>query len=406
MTGSLLFRNAAVLDIDEGQYAEADIRVVDGRIADVDTGLRADDGPTVDLKGAHVLPGLIDAHVHVTAATADLADLRSWHPSYVALHAARAMGDMLDRGFTTVRDTGGADFGLSDAQAEGLIRGPRLMFAGKAISQTGGHGDDRSRGQSAYDGGSCCAGMSQIADGVDAVRLAARHELRRGATHLKVMASGGVASPTDRVDSTGYSQEELRAVVEEATAANRYVAAHAYTARAVNRALSAGVRSIEHGNLIDETSVELFRQHDAFLVMNLVTYWALQAEGRDHGMSDRSWRKVVDVLEGGYRALELAARAGLPIAYGTDLLGGMRKHQNKEFEIRADFQPALDIIRSATTVGARLVNMPGEIGCVTPGAYADLIVIDRNPLDDVRVLAAPDKFRCVVAGGEIVSSRE
>jgi imidazolonepropionase-like amidohydrolase len=299
-----------------------------------------------------------------------------------------------------VRDTGGADFGIANAQAEGLIRGPRLMFAGRAISQTGGHGDDRNPGQQSMD--DCCSGMSQIADGIDQVRLAARQELRRGATHLKVMASGGVASPTDRVDSTGYSMEELQAVVEEATAANRYVAAHAYTARAVNRALEAGVRSIEHGNLIDQSSVDLFLEHDAFVVMNLVTYWALQAEGRDNGLSDASWQKVADVLEGGYQALELAAKAGVQIAYGSDLLGGMRKHQSKEFEIRADIQPAIDIIRSATTVGAKLLNMSGEIGCVAPGAHADLIVVERDPLDDVRVLAAPEKFRFVISAGEVV----
>jgi imidazolonepropionase-like amidohydrolase len=406
MAGSLLFRNGAVLDVKNGRYDEADVRVVDGRIVDVGTGLTAEDGPTIDLRGAHVLPGLIDAHVHVIAATAHLADLRNWAPSYVAFHASRAMSKMLDRGFTTVRDTGGADFGIADAQREGLIRGPRLMFAGKAISQTGGHGDDRTRGQEGYDDSSCCAGMSQIADGVDAVRLAARNELRRGATHLKVMASGGVASPTDRVDSTGYSLEELRAVVEEATAANRYVAAHAYTARAVNRALEAGVRTIEHGNLIDDSSVNLLLKYDAFLVINLVTYWALQAEGRENGLSENSWSKVADVLEGGYRALELAAASGVQIAYGTDLLGGMRKYQSKEFEIRADFQPAIDIIRSATSVGANLVNMPGEIGCVAPGAYADLIVVERDPLEDVRVLAVPEKFRYVVSGGELVISHD
>lgn len=400
MTTSLLLRNGHVLDVENGSYEEADIRIVDGRIAEVSTGLSAGDGQTVDLDGAYVLPGLIDAHVHVIAATAHLADLRTWQPSYIAYQAARAMSFMLDRGFTTVRDTGGADFGIANAQAEGLIRGPRLMFAGRAISQTGGHGDDRNSGQHSMD--DCCAGLSQIADGVDQVRLAARHELRRGATHLKVMASGGVASPTDRVDSTGYSMEELRAVVDEATAANRYVAAHAYTARAVNRALEAGVRSVEHGNLIDETSVDLFLKYDAFIVMNLVTYWALQAEGRENGLSDSSWRKVSDVLEGGYRALELAAKSGVQIAYGSDLLGGMRKHQSKEFEIRADFQPALDIIRSATTVGAKLLNMSGELGCVTPGAHGDLIVVERDPLDDVRVLAAPEKFRFVISAGEVV----
>ncbi|HET8590578.1 MAG TPA: amidohydrolase family protein [Nakamurella sp.] len=400
MSGSLVLRNGAVLDVDGGSYREADIRIVDGRIVEIDRAVATGDGPDVDLRGGYVLPGLIDAHVHVMAATADLGLLRAWSPHYAAAHAAREMGRMLDRGFTTVRDTGGADFGLADAQGEGLIRGPRLLFCGKAISQTGGHGDERPRGALAVD--PWAVGLSQLADGVDAVRVAARHELRRGANHLKVMASGGVASPTDRVDSTGYSDEELRAVVEEAQAANRYVAAHAYTARAVDRALRAGVRSIEHGNLIDEGSVRLLLEHDAFLVPNLVTYWALHELGRQHGLSEESWRKVADVLDGGYRSLELAARAGVQIAYGTDLLGDMRQYQSREFEIRADLQPAMDIIRSATTVGAQLVGMAGEIGCLAPGAFGDLIVLDADPLADVRVLAWPHRFRLVAQGGEIV----
>jgi imidazolonepropionase-like amidohydrolase len=400
MSGSLVLRNGAVLDVDGGSYREADIRIVDGRIVEIDRAVAAGDGPEVDLRGGYALPGLIDAHVHVMAATADLGVLRGWSPLYAAAHAAREMGRMLDRGFTTVRDTGGADFGLADAQAEGLVHGPRLLFCGKAISQTGGHGDERPRGALAVD--PWAVGLSQLADGVDAVRVAARHELRRGANHLKVMASGGVASPTDRVDSTGYSEDELRAVVQEAQAANRYVAAHAYTARAVDRALRAGVRSIEHGNLIDEGSVRLLLEHDAFLVPNLVTYWALHEFGRQQGLSEGSWRKVADVLDGGYRSLELAARAGVQIAYGTDLLGGMRQYQSREFEIRAELQSAIDIIRSATTVGARLVGMVGEIGCLAPGAFGDLIVLEDDPLADVRVLARPDRFRLVVQNGEIV----
>jgi imidazolonepropionase-like amidohydrolase len=400
MSGSLVLRNGAVLDVDGGSYREADIRIVDGRIVEIDRAVAAGDGPEVDLRGGYALPGLIDAHVHVMAATADLGVLRGWSPLYAAAHAAREMGRMLDRGFTTVRDTGGADFGLADAQAEGLVHGPRLLFCGKAISQTGGHGDERPRGALAVD--PWAVGLSQLADGVDAVRVAARHELRRGANHLKVMASGGVASPTDRVDSTGYSEDELRAVVQEAQAANRYVAAHAYTARAVDRALRAGVRSIEHGNLIDEGSVRLLLEHDAFLVPNLVTYWALHEFGRQQGLSEGSWRKVADVLDGGYRSLELAARAGVQIAYGTDLLGGMRQYQSREFEIRAELQSAIDIIRSATTVGARLVGMVGEIGCLAPGAFGDLIVLEDDPLADVRVLARPERFRCVLQAGEIV----
>ncbi|MFB4277502.1 amidohydrolase family protein [Nonomuraea sp. MTCD27] len=400
---SLLLRNALLLDVATGEYAEGDLRCADGRIAETGRGLGAPDGTRViDLAGARVVPGLIDAHVHVTASTANLGTLGSMSPSYVAAHSARIMGGMLDRGFTTVRDASGADFGLADAQAEGLIRGPRLLFCGKGLSQTGGHADFRGRGEHLRDDHPCCAGVGRVADGVDAVRAAARDELRKGAHHIKVMASGGVASPTDRIDSTQYSMDELRAIVDEAAAANRYVAAHAYTARAVNRALEAGVRSIEHGNLIDDTSVELFLRHDAFLVPTLVTYWALKEEGREFGLPERSWRKVDEVLEAGLAALERAARGGVRLAYGTDLLGGMHRHQSQEFRLRAEVQRPIDVLRAATTGAAELVGLAGEIGTLAVGAHADLLVLDGDPLEDAGVLADQKHLRHVVQAGTIV----
>ncbi|MDR8414068.1 amidohydrolase family protein [Nonomuraea sp. 3-1Str] len=402
---SLLLRDALLLDVATGEYAEGDLRCEDGRIAETGRGLRVPDGTrVVDLAGAPVVPGLIDAHVHVTASTADLGALPSMAPSYVAAHSARIMGGMLDRGFTTVRDASGADYGLADAQAEGLIRGPRLLFCGRALSQTGGHGDLRGRGRNDRDDQPCCAGVGRIADGVDAVRAAARDELRKGAHHIKVMASGGVASPTDRIDSTQYSMDELRAIVEEAEAANRYVAAHAYTARAVNRALEAGVRSVEHGNLIDDRSVELFLRHDAFLVPTLVTYWALKQEGRAFGLSEGSWRKVDEVLDAGLRALERAARGGVRLAFGTDLLGGMHRHQSHEFRLRGEVQRPLDVLRAATAGAAELVGMAGEIGTLSVGAHADLLVLDGDPLRELGVLAEPKHLRYVVQGGEVVAS--
>ncbi|NIH78709.1 metal-dependent hydrolase family protein [Amycolatopsis viridis] len=403
MSGDLVLRNATLLEPETGEYSEGDLRCADGRIVETGRGLAAGGARVEDVRGAVVMPGLIDAHVHVTASTADLGSLPSTAPSYVALHSARTMSRMLDRGFTTVRDASGADYGLADAQAEGLFRGPRLLFCGRALSQTGGHGDNRNRGTRVHDDHPCCAGLGRIADGVDAVREAARDELRKGAHHIKVMASGGVASPTDRIDSTQYSADELRAIVEEAEAANRYVAAHAYTARAVNRALELGVRSIEHGNLIDDRSVELFREHDAFLVPTLVTYWALKQEGREFGLPEASWRKVDEVLGAGLAALERAARGGVRIVYGTDLLGGMHRHQNHEFRLRAEVQPPLEIIRSATTIAAELVNLAGEIGTLRPGSHADLLVVDGDPLADVGVLAEPARFRYVVQSGEIVT---
>jgi len=408
VTRRLLIRHARVLDVDAGGYLEDhDVLAVDGRVTEVGRGLATGgDVDVLDAAGSVLAPGLVDAHVHVTAATADLAALPAWPPSYVAAHTARIMGEMLARGFTTVRDASGADFGVAQAQAEGLVTGPRVLFCGKALSQTGGHGDNRSAGQHAWDEHPCCAGLGRVVDGVDAVRAAARDELRRGANHVKVMASGGVASPTDRIDSTQFSMDELRAAVEEATAANRYVAAHAYTAPAVNRALEAGVRSIEHGNLLDDESVDLLLGNDAFLVPTLVTYWALKHEGMEHGLPRSSWEKVDAVLGAGLEALERASRAGVRIVYGTDLLGGMHRHQAHEFRIRAEVQPVLEVLRSATTVAAELLGEVGEVGVIAPGARADALLLDGDPIEDVDVLADPAQhLRGVVQDGRLVLDR-
>ncbi len=359
------------------------------------------DARRVELRGAYVLPGLIDSHVHVMASTADLAELTRWPVTYHAHRTARLLGQMLDRGFTTVRDMAGGDYGTWRALEEGLIRGPRLFYAGRGLSQTGGHGDHRGPGEHLLDTHPACGAMSVVVDGADEVRKAAREELRQGAHHLKVMAGGGVASPTDRIDSTQFSVAELEAAVEEATAAHRYVAAHAYTPESISRALRAGVRTIEHANLLDSATADLVIKKDAFLVMNLVTYWALQTEGREYGLSESSWGKVAEVLDGGLRALELAHSAGIKVGYGTDLLGGMHRHQSREFVIRAEIQAPIDVIRSATTIGAQIVGLPGKLGTLAPGAFADLVVLSRDPLTDISALADPAAIRYVVKGGTI-----
>ena len=407
--GRFLIRDAVVLDAAAGELVEGQAVVVDGdRIAEVGpTGtVRADGATVLDAAGMTVLPGLIDAHVHVTAATANLAELEEWSPAYVTARAAGILRGMLDRGFTTVRDVGGADFGLAAAVDEGLFPGPRIVFGGRALSQTGGHGDPRPPGRDVLDQHPCRPGMTVVADGITEVRRAAREQLRTGAHHVKVMLSGGVASPTDRVDSVQYSMEELRAIVDEARSANRYVTGHAYTAGAVNRGLEGGVGCIEHGNLMDGSSVRLFQRTGAFYVPTLATYSALAEEGIEHGLPEAQYRKVFDVLDAGLNALELAHRAALPIVYGTDLLGGMHRRQLTELTLRAQVQPAADVIRSATTVAAELLGMRGEVGVVAPGARADLLVVDGNPLERLEVLAHPDRHqRLVMAAGRVHLNR-
>ncbi|HEY9392434.1 MAG TPA: amidohydrolase family protein [Mycobacteriales bacterium] len=400
---TLVITGARVLDVRTGGYLDQRDVVVDhGTIVEVTPRATVHCDQTLDGRGLTLMPGLIDAHVHLAAIAPDLGQLPNSSPSYVAAFAIRSMKAMLRRGFTTVRDQGGADHGLARAQAEGLVTGPRIHFCGRALSQTGGHGDVRTAGQDLLDDHPCCPGIGRVADGVDAVRAAARDELRRGAHHLKVMASGGVASPTDRIDSVQYSVAELEAAVQEATAAHRYVAAHAYTPRAILRAVRAGVRTIEHGNLLDHDSVEAMVEHEAYLVPTLVTYQALAEHGPAHGFPDASMRKLDDVLTGGLAALELAARAGVRIAFGTDLLGPLQAYQSAEFQIRATVQDPVDIIRSATLVGAEVLGEVGRLGCVEEGAVADLLLVEGDPVQDISVLAEPRRhLRAVIQNGTI-----
>ncbi|HEX7996521.1 MAG TPA: amidohydrolase family protein, partial [Streptosporangiaceae bacterium] len=208
MSDATLYTNGLFLDVEAASYREGDLYAAEGVIAEPGSRL-APDARRVDLGGAYVLPGLIDSHVHVMASTADMADLARWPVTYNAHHTARLLGQMLDRGFTTVRDMAGGDYGTWRALEEGLIRGPRLFYAGRALSQTGGHGDHRGPGEHLVDTHPGASELSTIVDGPDEVRRAARDELRRGAHHIKVMAGGGVASPTDRIDSTQFSVAEL-----------------------------------------------------------------------------------------------------------------------------------------------------------------------------------------------------
>lgn len=357
-----------------------------------------------DAGGAIVMPGLVDSHVHITANTAGLSDLGHQSPSYNAATAFRAMEDSLLRGFTTLRDAGGADFGFYQAIQDDLVTAPHLYFAGKSISQTGGHADMRGPGTHTLDEHPCCPHMGVVCDGADEVRKAAREQLRTGAHHLKIMLSGGVASPTDRIDSTQFSDAEIIAAVEEASSANRYVLGHAYTAKSINRGLRLGVRSIEHGNFLDEESVDLFLKNDAFLVPTLITYYRLKEDGLANGLPASSLDKLDEVLEAGLSGLKLASDKGVNIAYGSDLLGDMRDWQNKEFEIRSRVQKPLDLIRSATVNAAKLLMAEGEIGEVAEGGYADLLIMNGNPLDDISLLVNPSTgINSVISKGSYVS---
>jgi imidazolonepropionase-like amidohydrolase len=301
-----------------------------------------------------------------------------------------------------VRDAAGADFGLQEAVERGLFEGPRLFIAGFPISQTGGHADMRPKGVRQREFYCSCAGLGligAIADGVGEVRRAVREQVRNGANQIKIMAGGGVSSPTDPLEGTQFSLDELRAACEEAEAANLYAMAHAYSPRAVTRAVMAGVRSIEHGNLIDEATARVMKSHGAYLVPTLATYAALADEGERLGWSAAMLDKLAMVHARGIESLRIAKAEGVPVAFGTDLLGHMHARQTSEFTIRLGAQTPVEILQGATIVAARLMRQEGRIGELVSGAWADLLVVDGDPTQGLSMLADPARGPLLVMKG-------
>ena len=407
---ALLLRNATVLDVAQGELvAGRNIVVESGRITEITAApISLAGAEVIDVGGRTVMPGLIDLHVHVTAIRMDLGSQVRMPNVFVLLRAVPLLKAMLLRGFTTVRDAGGAERSLAAAIEEGLTVGPRLFVSGRALSQTGGHGDFRERSDHLAILDACACGfrigaIARVVDGVDAVRKAVREELQMGANQIKIMASGGVASPTDPIDALGYSIEEIKAIVAEAAARHTYVMAHAYTPEAIIRAVECGVRTIEHGNLVDAEAAAIMAKHGAYAIPTLVTYRALIEQGPALGLPPDSVAKAHGVLNRGVESLRILREAGVKIGFGSDLLGDSQSRQSEEFLIRSEVLTPLQVLASATTVAAEVLQMQGQLGVVAKGAIADLLVVDGNPLESLQCLARPDEsLRLILKGGAIV----
>lgn len=405
----LLIDNVRPFDSRRGRLGPASRIVVEsGRIREVTAEPRqVDDAQRIDAGGRVALPGLIDAHVHVTAASHDLVGQALKPASLITAEAGRIMRDMLMRGFTTVRDAAGADFGLQEAVAKGLFAGPRLFIAGFPVSQTGGHADMRPRGARSREMFCSCAGLGligAIADGVGEVRRAVREQVRNGANQIKIMAGGGIASPSDPLEGTQFSVDELRAACEEAEAANLYAMAHAYSPRAVTRAVQAGVRSIEHGNLIDQATARVMKREGAYLVPTLSTYVALAEEGERLGWSASMLEKLAVVGQRGIDAVRIALAEGVPVAFGTDLLGHMHDRQSGEFNLRTQAMTPVQALQGATLIAAQLMREEGRLGELVEGAWADLLVVEGDPMRELSMLTRPAGLRLILQAGTIVKN--
>lgn len=402
---ALHFKNFALLEPEFGELRRGyELFVEDGVIRELsDKPLKSAKADVVDCGGRTLMPGLIDSHVHVFLSEVYIRSMESMPLTLMTARAVRLMKGMLDRGFTSVRDTGGADWGIKEAVEKGDVAGPRLFIAGAAIGPTGGHSDPRRR----TDFGArchCCNAMSytmNVSDGVSSVRKSAREQMRLGADHIKIMMSGGVASPYDPLDSMQFSVDEVKAAVEEAKAFGRYVCAHAYTPEAITRAAQCGVRAIEHGNLIDDASARLMAENNMFLTANLVAYYAMKERAAEFGMTGEMLAKNDLVIDGGLRSLEICKRAGVPVAFGSDLLGQLQVEQSREFLLRREVLSPIEIIRSATTVGAQILRMEGKLGTLRAGAYADMILIDGDPLKDLGLFQEQGRHLAAIMKGGV-----
>jgi len=408
-----LFKNVHVLDVRAGRLLEDHQVLVKGdTIRELsDRPITTQSAHVIDGGGRTLMPGLIDCHVHVTFSATNLALLAQTPNTTLALRALPILRGMLRRGFTTVRDAGGADWALKQAIEDGMdgtVVGPRLFVSGPALSPTGGHGDFRPRSDRLQPIGCGCLRLAstRVVDGVDEVRRTVRELLQMGADQIKIMSSGGVASPTDPVNALGYSLDETRAIVDEAAARHTIVLAHAYTPEAIRRAVECGVRSIEHGNLIDAPTAALMAERGAVAVPTLITYEALARDGVRLGLGAESVAKVEQVRAAGLRSLEIFKIAGVKLAFGTDLLGGSHDLQSEEFLIRAQVQSNLDVLQSATLIGAELLGQSGRLGEIVPGALADLLLVDGNPLDDLTCLTGQGERIALVMQGGLVRFNE
>lgn len=404
---AVILRNCAVFDgFSEEAVPGQSVLVENNRIVAVsEKPLSSATATVIDLGGRTLLPGLIDAHVHVFAISLAASRNETVPLTLMTARATPRIKAMLDRGFTTVRDVGGGDVGIRTAVEQGFIPGPRLFVGGPALTETGGHGDHRRGTDSRYDidyNSNAFVFFSRIVDGVEDMRRVVRNEIRKGADHIKVMASGGVGSPSDALENLQFSPEELRIAASEAARRGKYVVAHTYTCDAIRQAVENGVRTVEHANFIDGATAALVKSLGAFVVPTLVCYEETAKHGERLGLSPYVMAKLDAVNKAGITMLDVCRSSGVRTGFGTDLMGEMEYAQSDEFAIRGRVERPVDVLRSATSVNAEILQMSGELGCIRPGALADLVAFDGDPLRDISILSRPkETLRLIVKDGAI-----
>jgi imidazolonepropionase-like amidohydrolase len=413
--------NAIIIDPVEGQLMKGASVTIEGGLI---TEISFEEGsqlpqqsstghePTViDLQGTYLCPGLIDAHVHVTATPGEIGLKGTYKNISASMNHYRTtflVKEMLLRGFTTARDCGGADAALKEAIAEWLIPGPRLLISGHALSQTGGHGDQRDAHADDDPTTKCCGGhkpgIGRICDGVTECMAAVRDEMRKGADFIKIMAGGGVSSKLNNLGHSQFLPEEISAITRTAKSFDTYVTAHAYSNRAMRHAVENGAVGIEHGNFLDQETAKFLAEKKVYFTPTLATYSTLMIPPFDQYISGTSKTKNAMVMRSGLESLKIAEEAGVAICFGSDLMAGMQRFQSNEFTIRANVLSSLSILQSATVNPARMMGLENEIGRIACGLSADIVVLKKNPLEDVTILDDRDNILAVIKEGRVAKS--
>ncbi len=358
----------------------------------------------IDITGKTIMPGLIDAHVHAGNLEVSMKKTADILPAVYVLRVAQILETDLQLGFTTLRDAAGLDWSFKVAVNQGLIRGPRLFISANPMTPSGGHFDERGRSRENPLPRNSLGIYPEIRDGINDVLIGTRQVIRRGADQVKVAADGGVSSPTDQPGEWQYSVEELRTIVETAKASGKYVMAHAYGPKAIMNCLEAGVKSIEHGNLLDEACAAKMAEQGAYYVPTLVTYDILADEASDD-LSDFYLEKNELVRQAGKQAVEMAMAAGVNICSGSDIIGPFQHLKGREIRIKGEIMGAWKAIVSATKTNAELIGMEKELGTLEPGKLADLIVLNGNPLEDLSIFEKTmEKAQVVMKEGMLVKN--
>jgi imidazolonepropionase-like amidohydrolase len=407
----VLIHDVAVLDCTGAEPRSAmDVLVRDGLILWIrpaDATARVNGAALVDGAGCTLMPGLSDAHVHFAIIGRDGSHGRvSWIEHVHAV--SRLISTALDEGFTTVRDAGGLEPTWAGMVERGVIRGPRILPSGSFISQTGGHGDARLAHEAIHEGPSIpgLVAMNEVVDGVDQVRRAAREQLRRGATQIKLFASGGLVSPTDPLDSLQFSLDELAAAVDVASGWGTYVLTHSHTSPAIERSIDAGVRSIEHGTFLEQATAERMEATHTYLVPTLQVIDELATQSGSFGLTPAKQALVQGVYDAMRESVRLAANVGVAIGSGSDVIGPDQGNRGREIVLKSALIGVHPAIISATRTNAALFHLEDRIGTIEEGKDADLILVAGQPLDDVTLLARPDRIPVVMKGGQVVKDAD